>query len=53
MAESQVFKKWHRIETARRMGHLQEAMEAVEEAIRPRNILVEGKMEGKWTELAK
>jgi len=53
MSDSTVFKKWHRIETARRTGRMQEAYDAVEEAVRPRNLLVEGKTEGKWTELGK
>jgi len=53
MHESQVFTKWHRIETARRCGRLQEAQDAVDLAVRARNLLVEGKVEGKWAPLPK
>lgn len=53
MSETQVFKKWRRIETARKMGRLQEAQDAVDMALKPRNLLVEGKVEGKWTPLPK
>jgi len=51
MSESERFKKWHRIETARRMGRLQEAQDAVDLALRAANLLVEGKVEGKWAPL--
>jgi len=53
MHEGRVFMKWHRLETARRCGRLQEAMDAVELAIKPRNLPVEGKEEGRWTQLPK
>jgi len=53
MSESERFKKWHRIETARRMGRLQEAQDAVDLALRATNLLVEGKTEGKWAPLPK
>lgn len=48
MAETENFKKWHRIQVARRTGMIQQAEEAVERALEARNLLVEGKIEGKW-----
>ena len=54
MAESDKFKTWHRVEVARRTGKLQEAEEATDRAMRPRNLRVEGKNEeGLWEELEK
>ena len=50
LVETQEFKAWHRLETARRLGLVQAAEEAVEVAMRPENICVEVKdSEGKWT----
>lgn len=43
------FKKWHRLETARRLGKLAEVEDAVELAMRPENLRIEGKEAGKWT----
>lgn len=49
MVESDTFKKWHRLETARRTGLIAQAEEAVERAMRPGNLRVEGKDEkGLW-----
>lgn len=44
MAESETFRKWHKIECARRMGTLYDINEAMEE----KNLNVEGKVDGKW-----
>ena len=51
MAETEKFLKWHRIEVARRNGSLLTAEENTDKAMRPRNLRVEGKEDGKWTEL--
>ncbi len=52
MAETENFKKWHRIQVARRMGMIQQAEEAVERSLQARNLLVEGKIKGKWAPIA-
>src|SRR3990167_3601034 len=49
MAETKEFKGWHKAECARRLGHLRDVDERVEVAMRPSNIKVEGKKDGKWT----
>lgn len=50
MANSETFKKWHRLETARRMGTLKTVEDNVEAAMRPHNLKVEtfSKEEGRW-----
>lgn len=52
MAATKEFKSWHRTECARRMGHLRDVDERVEIALRPHNIKVEGRVDGKWTPIA-
>lgn len=50
MHESAEFKKWHRLEVARRTGALVEAENRVEEAMQPENLKIEVKDEkGRWT----
>ena len=51
MAETPEFKGWHKMETARRLGALQGIEERVEAALRPGNLRVEGKLNGKWTRI--
>lgn len=52
MAESDKFKKWHRVEVARCTGRLQQAEEATDRAMAPRNLRLEGKDENdRWVEL--
>jgi len=47
MAETKVFQAWHKIEIARRLGHLKEVEEKVEREMK--KIRVEGKDEkGRW-----
>jgi protein subunit release factor B len=46
MAESNEFKKWHRVETARRMGTLIDVEAKVEKMMQ--DIKVEYKVNGKW-----
>jgi protein subunit release factor B len=48
MAESDKFRKWHRLEVARRMGRQQEAEREVERAMHPNNIKVEVQEQGRW-----
>lgn len=51
MAESSEFKKWHKIETMRRNGQMLEVDQTV--AREMKNVKVEIKQEGKWTEVDK
>ena len=46
MATSDTFKKWHRMESSRRMGTLVEVEATVEREMK--NIKVEHKVDGKW-----
>jgi protein subunit release factor B len=43
---------WHKLETARRLGSIQKVEAAVEEAMRPENIRIEGKTKEGWKELS-
>jgi protein subunit release factor B len=52
MAESEVFKKWHKIEIARRTGRLDAIDRKVEEALAPTNIKTEVRDEkGLWKKI--
>ena len=48
MANSVIFKKWHKMETARRMGTLADIESTVERSMRPENLKIECSDEGKW-----
>lgn len=48
MSETREFKIWHKIETARQMGHYVDIEEVVNKAMNDKNIRVEGKSDGKW-----
>ena len=48
MAESNEFKKWHKMEIARRMGTLAEVESTVERSMQPKNLKIEIKTQGKW-----
>lgn len=48
MAQSEAFKRWHKIETSRRMGVLAEVEARVDRAMRPENIKFEVQREGRW-----
>ena len=48
MAESKTFRAWHKLETARRMGQLTTLNETVDNAMKPANIRIEGRVDGKW-----
>ncbi len=51
MANTDTFKKWHKIEVARRLGHEQQDREEVERLMHPRYIKVEVKNEkGLWVD---
>ena len=41
MANSEVFKKWHKLECARRMGMEAEIERVVEQQMRPQNLMIE------------
>lgn len=41
MAESKKFKEWHRIEVARRLGHLEKVQELVNEQLADQNLKIE------------
>lgn len=50
MAETPTFKAWHKMETARVTGRLDEVEVSVARAMAPRNLRVEGKnTQGLWT----
>jgi protein subunit release factor B len=42
------WKAWHKLEVARRLGHVKKAEEAVEEAMRPENMRVEVMTDKGW-----
>jgi len=48
MSDTDTFKKWHRLETARRTGRIHDVEEAVGREMRPHNLKVEVKRDGKW-----
>lgn len=49
MVNTPEFKKWHKLETMRRLGTLAEIEETVEKELR--KVKVEGIIDGKWTEI--
>lgn len=49
MAKSPEFTKWHKMECARRLGKLRDIDETVENLMHPKNLVIEGKKDGKWT----
>ena len=51
MAESEKFKHWLRIESARKTGLAERIERAVERAMDPSNLRVEGKQDGRWQTL--
>lgn len=48
MATSDTFKKWHRIEVAKRTGVLRAVEVKVEEMMREKNLKIEKRINGKW-----
>lgn len=48
MANSEKFKRWHRVEVARRAGRIDELEREVDRLMNPRNIRVEKQQEGRW-----
>lgn len=48
LLETPEWQAWHKLETARRLGHVKRAEEAVELAMDPANILVEVRTETGW-----
>ncbi len=48
LVESSALKAWHKIEVAKRLGHVAEAEAAVEAALNPANLRVEVGSENGW-----
>lgn len=48
MANTKEFKNWHKLEVARRIGTEVEIEEAINSAMQPQNLRVEGKKDGLW-----
>nr|WP_308531106.1 peptide chain release factor-like protein [uncultured Paenibacillus sp.] len=48
MAESEKFRKWHRIECARLMGRLDEVQREVDRAMNPKNLRCDVQDGGRW-----
>ncbi len=49
MLETQEWKKWHREKASEMTGILETVEERVEQAMKPENIRIESKKEGRWT----
>jgi protein subunit release factor B len=50
MIQSEKFRKWHRLECARRLGRLAEIEREVERMMRPENLRVEVRVNGRWVD---
>lgn len=50
MVSTDIFKKWHKLECMRRNGVLQEIERHVDDLMKPHNLKIEMKQEGKWVE---
>lgn len=48
LANSDAFKKWHRIETSRRLGQAIDIEAEVDRLMRPSNLRIEGRKDGRW-----
>lgn len=53
MAESKEFRIWHKIETARYLGDKLTIEEKVDNAMLETNLLIEGRVNDKWTKIEK
>lgn len=51
LTETDKFKAWLKVETARRLGQAVEIDEYVSRSLEPKNLRVEGKQNGKWVEI--
>ena len=51
LLEKESFKAWHKLECMRRNGEMAIIEESVEKAMVPEKILVEGQVDGKWTQI--
>lgn len=51
MAESKEFRIWHKLETARRLGDKLTIEEKVDKAMMETNLIIEGRVNDKWTPL--
>jgi protein subunit release factor A len=52
MCETKEFKDWHRLEVYRRLGVLDQIEQAVAMGMRPENLRLEIKVDGKWQEIS-
>lgn len=52
MCQSKEFKDWHRREVWKRLGILDEIERAVAEGMRPENLRMEIRIDGKWVEVS-
>jgi protein subunit release factor B len=51
LLNTEKFKQWHKIETAKKLGRFVDIEEYVEDQMRPEHIKVEEKIDGKWIEI--
>jgi hypothetical protein len=51
MANTEEFKKWHKIECSRKLGNLVDINKMVDEWMNDTNIKIEVKQDGKWVEV--
>ena len=51
LLEKESFKSWYKLECMRRNGEMALIEETVEKAMAPDKILVEGQVDGKWTQI--
>lgn len=51
MAETRKFEAWHKLEAARVTGKLAKIEEKVDRSMSPRNLRVDGKVDGRWAEI--
>ena len=51
LLEKESFKNWYKLECMRRNGETSAIEEAVEKALAPEKLLVEGQVDGKWTQI--
>lgn len=52
MCETKEFKAWHQREVWKKLGVLDQVERAVEEGLSPKNLRLEIKVDGKWTEVS-
>lgn len=48
LTQSDTFRRWHRTETARKLGMIADVGAEVERMMAPRNLRIEGQKDGRW-----